>query len=161
MSFNATSGKTNIDLSSSERSLKEAETTRDIEAERADQDAADAWNDYLEALADLEEAENDYNNAIGTTNEKKGEYEYRKELLEEVGGGIEGTPVSTDRSNRLELEFSNVKNELSSYSDMKVGNKVVFLEDGMLSNIYIGNSDLPIYLDMSMCSQIISHFRQK
>lgn len=147
-SLNAVSGKTSVDLSASQRSLQEAEATRNIEAERGDQDIADAWNDYLKALTDLEEAESDYNDAMAATNEKKGEYEYREELLEEAKGRADGISVSTDASGRLELEFSNVKNELASYADKKVGNGMITFEGGMLNNIYIGNPDLPAYLDM-------------
>lgn len=147
-SLNAVSGKTSIDLSASQRSLQEAEATRNIEAERGDQDVADAWNDYLKALTDLEEAESDYNDAMAATNEKKGEYEYREELLEEAKGRADGISVSTDTSGRLELEFSNVKNELTSYANKKVGNGMITFEGGMLNNIYIGNPDLPAYLDM-------------
>ena len=147
-SLNAVSGKTSVDLSASQRSLQEAEATRNIEAERGDQDIADAWNDYLKALTDLEEAESDYNDAMAATNEKKGEYEYREELLEEAKGRADGISVSTDASGRLELEFSNVKNELASYANKKVGNGMITFEGGMLNNIYIGNPDLPAYLDM-------------
>lgn len=147
-SLNAVSGKTSIDLSASQRSLQEAEATRNIEAERGDQDVADAWNDYMKALTDLEEAESDYNDAMAATNEKKGEYEYREELLEEAKGRADGISVSTDTSGRLELEFSNVKNELTSYANKKVGNGMITFEGGMLNNIYIGNPDLPAYLDM-------------
>lgn len=147
-SMNAVSGKTSVDLSTSERSLKEAEATRNIEAERGDQDIADAWNDYLKALTDLEEAESDYNDAVAATNEKKGEYEYHEELLEEAKGRADGISVSTDASGHLELEFSNVKNELASYANKKVGNEMITFEGGMLNNIYIGNPDLPAYLDM-------------
>lgn len=143
-SLNAVSGKTGVDLSASQRSLQEAEATRNIEAERGDQDIADAWNDYLKALTDLEEAESDYHVAMAATNEKKGEYEYR----EEAKGRADGISVSTDASGRLELEFSNVKNELASYANKKVGNGMITFEGGMLNNIYIGNPDLPAYLDM-------------
>lgn len=147
-SLNAVSGKTSVDFSASQRSLQEAEATRNIEAERGDQDIADAWNDYLKALTDLEEAESDYHDAMAATNEKKGEYEYREELLEEAKGRADGISVSTDASGRLELEFSNVKNELASYANKKVGNGMITFEGGMLNNIYIGNPDLPAYLDM-------------
>lgn len=147
-SLNAVSGKTGVDLSASQRSLQEAEATRNIEAERGDQDIADAWNDYLKALTDLEEAESDYHDAMAATNEKKGEYEYREKLLEEAKGRADGISVSTDASGRLELEFSNVKNELASYANKKVGTGTVTFEGGMLNNIYIGNPDLPVYLDM-------------
>ncbi|WMC91473.1 efflux RND transporter periplasmic adaptor subunit [Kineothrix sp. MB12-C1] len=73
--LNASGGRSDISVSSSERSLQEAQATRDINAERANQDVADAWNDYLEALTDLEEAEGDYEDAKQTTIEKKGELE--------------------------------------------------------------------------------------
>ncbi|TCL54847.1 biotin/lipoyl-binding protein [Kineothrix alysoides] len=88
-SLNASSGKSGISVSSSQRSLAEAQTARDIDAERANQDVADAWNDYLEALTDLEEAEDDYDNAKQTTSEKKGELELRQANAESAKGSME------------------------------------------------------------------------
>lgn len=88
-SLNASSGKSGISVSSSQRSLSEAQAVRDIDAERANQDVADAWNDYLEALTDLEEAEDDYDNAKQTTVEKKGEMELRQSNAESAKGSME------------------------------------------------------------------------
>lgn len=112
--LSATSGKTQIDLSSSERSLNEAQTSRNIEVERANADVADAWNDYLEALTDLEEAESDYNNAKQETAEKNGEYEYRLELLEEAKNKMNASAVGTS-SSAYEEEFNRTKAKLKSY----------------------------------------------
>ncbi|MCM1127828.1 MAG: HlyD family efflux transporter periplasmic adaptor subunit [Lachnospiraceae bacterium] len=139
--LNATAGKTNIDLSSSQRSLNEAQTTRNIEVERSNQDAADAWNDYMEALADLEEAENDYNEAIETTYEKNGEYEYRKEQLEEAEEKIGGTQ-SVNQSSRIETEFTTVVNELKGYIS---GDGSLRVKDGAYDNLYITNGSLSSY----------------
>lgn len=88
-SLNASSSKSGISVSSSQRSLSEAQAARDIDAERANQDVADAWNDYLEALTDLEEAEDDYDNAKQTTVEKKGEMELRQSNAEAAKGSME------------------------------------------------------------------------
>ncbi len=49
-SISSAQGKTQISVSSAQRSLEEAQAGRNIELERADEDVAKAWNDYLEAV---------------------------------------------------------------------------------------------------------------
>ena len=56
-SLNASSERSQLDISAAERSLQEAQQVRSIDAERADQDAASAWEDYQDALSSLQDAE--------------------------------------------------------------------------------------------------------
>lgn len=119
-SLNASSSKSGISVSSSQRSLSEAQAARDIDAERANQDVADAWNDYLEALTDLEEAEDDYDNAKQTTVEKKGEMELRQSNAEAAKGSMEsaasqfGSTVDGLRSTYGAYDFSALSIENSN-----------------------------------------------
>lgn len=83
-SLSSAQGKTQISVSSAQRSLEEAQASRNIELERADEDVAKAWNDYLEAVTDQEEAESEYNEAKNTTIGKNAELERSRELLEEA-----------------------------------------------------------------------------
>lgn len=137
-SLNATEGKTEIDVSAAERSLAEAEATRNIEVERANQDAADAWNDYLEALTDLEEAENEYIEAQATTAEKNGEYEYYTDLMEEAKENLENASTGDNASSVYEVQFENTKSGLSAIVS-GFSNYIA----GSLNKIYLLSTDLP------------------
>ncbi len=138
-SLNSALGKTNVDVSSAERSLQEAQNSRNIETERASQDVADAWEDYLQALTDLEEAENDYLEGQQTTSEKNGEYQYRQELLEEAQQKMNNAQSGTGDSSRYETEFSATKTSLIEYVS---GNSDVSWKDGALDHIYITNDNI-------------------
>lgn len=138
-SLTATTGKSKIDVSSAERSLAEAETTRNIEAERADQNVADAWNDYLESVTDLEEAEDDWDEAIATRNEKKGEYEYRQQRLEEAKTKMENAKASSGQSGTYETAFTDALATFKSYVE---ANTDIMVYNGALDKIYLTSPDL-------------------
>lgn len=140
-SLNAARGKTQIDVSSAERSLSEAETGRNIDLERADEDVADAWNDYLLALTDLEEAEADWNEAKETTIEKKGEYEFRKEQLEEAEKTLNSTSAGENNSGQYETQFSVEVKALREY----ISSEQIQTQPGALDYLYINNSELQGY----------------
>lgn len=138
-SLSVTSQKTQIELSASERSLSEAQESRNIDLERADEDLAAAWEDYLEALTDLEEAEDELEAAKTTTIEKNGEYEYRQELLEEAEKKAEGLKAGAGQNAQYEEQFGTTLTSLKSYvSGMSTVN-------GALDNLYIGNGNLSDY----------------
>lgn len=148
-SLSATSAKTTVDLTAAERSFNEAQVTRNIEIERSNQDVADAWNDYLMAVTDAEEAEADYNDAINTTNEKRGEYEYRKELLEEAEESLNNASGgNTAQNSQLETEFSNYVNELKGYLE-GLDDKVTVM-DGAYDNLYLTNTNLSTYTSQNI-----------
>lgn len=138
-SLNSTTGKSEIDVSSAERSLAEAETTRNIEAERADQNVADAWNDYLESVTDLEEAEDDWDEAIATRNEKKGEYEYRQQRLEDAKTKMENAKASSGQSGTYETAFTDAFKALENAvkNDLDITAK-----DGTMDRIYLTSPEL-------------------
>lgn len=141
ISLNAAQGKTQVDVSSAERSLSEAETGRNIDLERADKDVADAWNDYLLALTDLEEAESDWNEAKETTIEKKGEYEFRMEQLEEAEKTLNSTSAGENNSDQYETQFSVEVKALREY----ISSQQIQTQPGALDYLYINNSELQGY----------------
>ncbi len=125
----AASTKTQMDISSAQRSLAEAEATRNIELERADADLADAWNDYLKAQTDQAEAEEEWNKSKEDTIGKKAEYEYRKEQLTAAGSGGGG------EAKQYEIGFNDARAALISYAQT---NNVV-LGSGAADSIGLGN----------------------
>lgn len=140
-SLHASQGKTQIDVSSAERSLSEAESGRNIDLERADADIADAWNDYLRALTDLEEAEDDWNEAKETTLEKNGEYEFSKERLEEAEEIVDDTKVGENTSSQYETQFNVEVKVLREY----ITGGQIQTQPGALDYLYIGNRELQGY----------------
>lgn len=140
--LNATQGKTQIEVSSAERSLSEAETGKNIDLKRADEDVVEAWNDYLLALTDLEEAEADWNEAKETTIEKKGEYEYRKGLLEEAEDKLNSTEAGENNSGQYETQFSVEVRALSEY----ITREQLQTQPGALDHLYISNAELQGYM---------------
>lgn len=115
-SLGSAQGKTQISVSSAQRSLEEAQTSRNIELERADEDVAKAWNDYLEAVTDQEEAESEYNEAKNTTNEKKGELEHSQGMLEEMQKKMNDASGSDGKSSEYESEFNKTLQSLKEYT---------------------------------------------
>lgn len=140
-SLNATQRKTQVDVSAAERSLSEAETGRNIDLERADEDVADAWNDYLLALTDLEEAEDDWNEAKAATIEKKGEYELSKKKLEETEETMNNTGTGMDTSGQYETQFGVEVKALREY----ITGQQIQTNPGALDYLYISNSELQSY----------------
>lgn len=141
VSLNATQGKTQVDVSAAERSLSEAEAGRNIDLERADEDVADAWNDYLQALADLEETEADWNEAKAATIEKKGEYELSKEQMKEAEEALNSTKTGENTSSQYETQFSVEVKALREY----ITGQQIQTQPGALDYLYISNSELQSY----------------
>lgn len=140
-SLGATQGKTQIDVSSAERSLSEAESGRNIDLERADKDVADAWNDYLLALTDLEEAEAEWNEAKETTIEKKGEYELSKEQMEKAEETLNSTKTGENTSSQYETQFNVEVKALREY----ITSEQIQTQPGALDHLYISNAELQGY----------------
>lgn len=115
-SLSSAQGKTQISVSSAQRSLEEAQTSRNIELERADEDVAKAWNDYLEALTDQEKAESEYNEAKNTTIGKNAELERSQEMLEEMQKKMNDAAGNDGKSNEYESEFNKVLQSLKEYT---------------------------------------------
>lgn len=116
-SLSSSEEKTQLGVSSAQRSLEEAQATRNVELERADEDVAKAWNDYLEALTDQEEAESEYNEAKDTTIGKNAELERSRKLLEEAEQKMNGTSGSAGKSSEYENSFAEVLQDLKAYAE--------------------------------------------
>lgn len=70
-SLNVTTTKSKMDVASSERSLREAVESGNIEQSRIDADTADALNEYNESVEDTADAKSAYENAQKTTSSYK------------------------------------------------------------------------------------------
>lgn len=117
LSLSSSQEKTQLGVSSAQRSLEEAQATRNVELERADEDVAKAWNDYLEALTDQEEAESEYNEAKDTTIGKNAELERSKKLLKEAEQKMNGTSGSAGKSSEYENSFAEALQDLKAYAE--------------------------------------------
>lgn len=141
-SLSVSQEQSDLSMSQAQRYLKEAEASRDLNVERADADAAKAWNDYLKSVTDMQTAEDEYEKAKKNTIEKKGELEYREKLLEEAGGtvpanigaagGIGGNYGPTQEA--LEENFATELADLSGY----ITNEGLVISPGF-SELYIAH----------------------
>lgn len=145
-SLNATQGTTNIKVSEAERSLSEAEESRDINLERADEDVADAWNDYLLALTDLEEAEDAYNDAQAATISKSAEYELSKTKLAEAETAMNNAAAGSGKGSTYETQFSVEVKALQEYIKSQNLTNI----PGALDKLYISNTELQTYTASSI-----------
>lgn len=109
-SYDVAKKKTQIELASAQRSLTETQTGNAINAERAQDNVSDAYNDYLETVTDIEEAESKWDQALETEYEKKGEYEYRQELL-----ATKKEEMETAHKEVLDSQLSVLKSLQSQY----------------------------------------------
>lgn len=118
-SLNAVNAKTGIDLTAAERNLSEAEAARNIDLERANQDVADAWNDYLAAITDMEEAENRYDSAVSAAASNKKEYEARQEEVKKAKADMDAAASAGEDAAKQEEEFENKVEALGKYLEEK------------------------------------------
>lgn len=139
--LSVTQQTTQINVSEAERSLTEAEAGRNIDLERADQDVADAWNDYLKALTDLEEAEDAYNDAQAATISKNAEYELSKSKVEEAQTTMNNAAAGAGNSSTYETQFSIEVKALREYIN---GQNLTNLP-GALDRLYLSNAELQTY----------------
>lgn len=109
--LNVTNQKTQMDLATAERNLADAKEDYDIDLKRGNTDLGVAYNDYVEALEEVEEAEANWLEAKATSIEKKGELEFREEQLKE-----KQEQVNTAGSSAVfEAEFANSRDLLAEY----------------------------------------------
>lgn len=106
LNYEAAQKKSEIEIASAQRSLSEAETSRTIEVERANQDEADAQNDYLKSVTDVEEAEDDYQEAQQTTISKNAEYELAQQKMEDAKSDMEKLASGAGKSSGYEATFA-------------------------------------------------------
>lgn len=110
--LNVTNQKTQMDLTNAERNLADAKEDYDTDLKRANTDLGLVYNEYVEALEDVEEAEAAWEEAKATTIEKKGELELREQQLKEAQAALSAAGSSAT----YVQAFNDKKNELSGYS---------------------------------------------
>lgn len=110
--LNVTNQKTQMDLTNAERNLADAKEDYDTDLKRANTDLGLVYNEYVEALEDVEEAEAAWEEAKATTIEKKGELELREQQLKEAQAALSAAGSSAT----YVQAFNQKKSELNGYS---------------------------------------------
>lgn len=128
--LNASKASQNIVVSAAERSLAQAEAGRNLDLERADADVAQAWNDYLRTLADLEAAEEQYEDAQVLLVETDGELAYWKEKLKNAEAGKAGF-------DNYSFQFETAATDLHSYVEVNGLGTLIELNDINFTNAYL------------------------
>ena len=129
--LNVATQKTQMDLNAAERNLEEAKEDYDTDLKRGNTDLGVAYNDYVEALEEVEEAEEAWKEAKATTIEKESEMEYREQLLSEKKASMD----NVGSSDVYEAEFLNARNMLAEY----VTANGVTLGSAAMDKIGLGN----------------------
>lgn len=121
---NADAGRANIDVQSSNRGLNEAVTTRDISAQRAEEDKNTAYQHFASAADECQEAEDAYNDASKKTSDAKDAMNKAKEELE----AAEKAGAGASDAEAIELaktEYDNEKTKLIDYINVLRTNGVL------------------------------------
>lgn len=137
LNYDAALKKSEIEVASAQRSLSEAETSRTIEVDRANQDEADAQNDYLKSVTDVEEAEDDYQEAQQATISKNAEYELAKQKMEDAKSDMEKLASGAGKSSSYEAAFAQ---ETEAFA--KALGQLLTEDKFDTSQIYITNANL-------------------
>lgn len=89
--YNADSGRAGIDVQASNRGLNEAVTTRDIAAQRAEEDKNNAYQDFSSAADECQEAEDVYNDASKAASSAKDRMKEAEDNLNKAkNAGVSG-----------------------------------------------------------------------
>lgn len=101
-SLNADAGRVGIDVNAQKRNLNDAVTTKDINAQRAEEDKRIAYNHVNEAAEECEEAQNKYKSASDDADKAKSAMNDAKDALDRAKAmnGAAGEP-SDDIKNAL------------------------------------------------------------
>ena len=123
--LNVTNQKTQMDLTTAERNLADAKENYDTDLKRANTDLGVVYNEYVEALEDVEEAEEAWEEAKATTIEKKGELELRESQLKEAQAAASAAGSSGTYAQQFDEEREALKQLLNSLnSDQDLNNDV-------------------------------------
>ena len=159
---NADAGRANIDVQSSNRGLNEAVTTRDISAQRAEEDKNTAYQHFASAADECQEAEDAYNDASKKTSDAKDAMNKAKEELEAIKNAKPGELnanqkkivddaktaydtelasledyIETDLKNNKATEYNFIEGSWKDY--FTVGNDAFCVNTVSLSMIYNGD----------------------
>lgn len=131
-----------LQVSAAERSLSDAQQSRNLNLENSDITVAKAWNDYMTALTKLEEAEEDYQEAQAETLSKKAEYDFCKAKLDEAEGTVNDmTPDYGSNSTYYDNEFQKTAGELKNY----IAGQGLATISGAMDRVYLSNPNLQSY----------------
>ncbi len=140
--LNADAGRSSLDVSSSNRGLNEAITTRDISATRGEQDKKDAYNDVQAAANECQEAKDKYDSAANTTRNAKNDLEAAQRALDEAEAGnapnteeikAQMVSVSKDFDDRLSLLRNYINSIQEKYPDVPISSNPA---DGVIKGEY-------------------------
>lgn len=141
--LNVANEKKRMDLTAAERNLQDVLENYNLDLDRANQELLSVFQDYEEALKDVEEAKEEWDKAIQTTKDYKEEYDYQNGLFK----NSEEKKNSTNSASAHSQEFNITKNMLNEYVNKEenkvtknnaVDSKLVIGRD--LSNITVGKS---------------------
>jgi len=100
--YNADSGRAGIDVQASNRGLNEAVTTRDIAAQRAEEDKNNAYQDFSSAADECQEAEDVYNDASKAASSAKDRMKEAEDNLNKVRNAGVNALSKADQDKALE-----------------------------------------------------------
>lgn len=130
VALNVANEKTKMDLTVAERNLQDVLADYNIDLDRANRELLSYYQDYEDALKDMEEAKKEWDDAIQKTKDYKEEYDYQNNLLTNV----ENQQASTNSASTHSQEFTITKNMLLEYA--KKNN--VGLKNAVESRLIIG-----------------------
>lgn len=128
--LNVSNEKTKMDLTAAERSLQDVLDDYNLDMERGNEELLSAYQDYEDAVKDLEEAKKEWDEAIQTTKDYKAEYDYQNGLLT----AAEENKESMNTSSAYSQEFNITKNMLIEYAK----NNAVTMNNAVESRLVIG-----------------------
>ena len=116
--YNADSGRAGIDVQASNRGLNEAVTTRDIAAQRAEEDKNNAYQDFSSAADECQEAEDTYNDASKAASSAKDRMKEAEEKLnsaENTLKNVKSTGLTDDEKNAELQPYKDKLTEMKNY----------------------------------------------
>lgn len=117
--YNADSGRAGIDVQASNRGLNEAVTTRDIAAQRAEEDKNNAYQDFSSAADECQEAEDVYNDASKAASSAKDRMKEAEDNLNKAkNAGVKGiTQADLDVIAAKKTAYENELTSFTAYYD--------------------------------------------
>ena len=140
--YNADSGRAGIDVQASNRGLNEAVTTRDIAAQRAEEDKNNAYQDFSSAADECQEAEDVYNDASKAASSAKDRMKEAEDNLNKAkNAGVSGL---TDAQKAEAIKpYNDAFDRFVDYidNDLQTNNaaEYSFIVDGWRNQLTIGN----------------------
>ena len=116
--YNADSGRAGIDVQASNRGLNEAVTTRDIAAQRAEEDKSNAYHDFSSAADECQEAEDVYNDAskaASSAKDRMKEAEGKFNSAENALKNIKSTGLTDDEKDTELQPYKDKLTEMKNY----------------------------------------------